>query len=98
MLINAYLYAFLFICEYQYYNAPICNAPVSLIRAEGGGRLRMVGELMAIFPRHSGDLSSLNKFTQTAKVCGFTLGRSVVSRVLAITFILESTRTNSSLD
>ena len=37
----------------------------------------MVGELIAIFPRHSGDLSSLKKFTQTAKVCAFSLGRSV---------------------
>ena len=75
------------LCAYQ------CNARLPLIRAEGGERSGMVGELIAKFPRHSGDLSSLKKFTQTAKMCAFSLG---VSRVLAITFIL-STRTNSSL-
>ena len=56
----------------------------------------MVGELIAKFHRHSGDLSSLKKFTQTVKVCAFSLGR--MSRVLAITFVLESTRTNLLLD
>ena len=58
---------------------------IPLIRAEGGERLGMVGELIAKFPQHSGDLSSLKKFTWTAKVCAFSLGRS--ARVLAITFI-----------
>ena len=78
-----------------------CDARLPLIRAESGERSGMVGELIAKFPQHSGDLSSLKKFTQTAKVCAFSLGRSQGvsrSRVLAITFILESTQTNSSLD
>ena len=38
----------------------------------------MVGELITKFPRCSGDLSSLKKFTQTAKVCALSLGRSVL--------------------
>ena len=37
----------------------------------------MVGELIAKFLRHSGDLSSLKKFTQTAKVCAFSLIRGI---------------------
>ena len=42
------------------------------------------------FPQHSGDLSSLKKFTKTAKVCAFIVFL-VKSQVLATTFILEST-------
>ena len=64
-----------------------------LIRAEGGERSGMVGKLIAKFPRHSRDLSSLKKFTQAAKV-----HVEGVSGALTTTFILESTRTNSSLD
>ena len=56
----------------------------------------MVGELIAKFPRRSGDFSSLKKFTQAAKVCAFNL--EGVSGVLTTIFILESTRTNSSLE
>ena len=49
----------------------------------------MVGELIVKFLQHSGNLSSLKKFTQTTKVCAFSL--EGVSRVLVITLILEST-------
>ena len=47
------------------YNAPTdqCNARLPLIRAEGGERSGMVGELIAKFPGHNGDLSSLKKIT-----------------------------------
>ena len=73
----------------------------ALIWAEGGERSGMVGELIAKFPLTysiaSGDLSSLKKFTQTAKACKKCM-LSVVSQVLDTTFILESTRTNSLLD
>ena len=48
----------------------------ALIWAEGGERSGMVEELIAKFPLTysiaSGDLSSLKKFTQTAKVCAFS--------------------------
>ena len=54
-----------------------CNARLPLIRAEGGERSGMVGELIAKFPRHSGDLSSLKKFTQSAKMCALSLGKRV---------------------
>ena len=50
------------LCTYQ------CNAQLPLIRVGGGGRSGMVGELIAKFSRHSGDLSSLKKFTQTAQL------------------------------
>ena len=76
------------LCTYQ------CNARLPLIRAEGGERSGMVGELIAKFPRHSGDLSSLKKFTQTAKMCAFSLGKSVSG---ASYYFILSTRTNSSL-
>ena len=57
----------------------------------------MVGELIAKFPRHSGDLFSLKKFTQTAKVCTVSLGRSVLGASYYV-HTIESTRTNSLLD
>ena len=41
-----------------------CNAQLPQIQAEGGDRSGMVGEQIAKFPRRSGDLSSLKKFTK----------------------------------
>ena len=56
----------------QLYNAPIINvinARLPLIWAEGGEKSGMVEELIAKFPRHSGDLSSLKKFIVSTSPC-----------------------------
>ena len=78
-------------CTYQ------CNAQLPLIRAEGVERLGMAGGLIAIFTRLNGNLSSLKKFTQAAKVYAFNLGRSV-SGASDYIYSRKSTQTKSSLD